>query len=142
MRPRRLPNRVKHNDFGTFSRKMGSRIGPAPRRCPRPPKGNIFSENGIQNHPPHQKTHLFPAGCAFFPEKKSAAGNGTTTPLGLGSELLCLQTRHLLCLQTRHLLCQQTRHLLCHCVSRHLPRHPPGILHTGAAASRPPLCGQ
>ena len=55
---------------------------------------------------------------------------------------MCLQTRHLLCLQTRHLLCQQTRHLLCHCVSRHLPRHPPGILHTGAATKRPPLWGE
>ena len=33
---KRLPKRVKFNVFGTFSRKMGSRIGPAPGRTPRP----------------------------------------------------------------------------------------------------------
>ena len=55
---------------------------------------------------------------------------------GQNLEKICPQTRHLLCLQTRHVLCQQTRHLLCHCVSRHLPRHPPGIPHTGAAATK------
>ena len=52
---------------------------------------------------------------------------------------MCLQTRHLLCLQTRHLLCQQTRHLLCQQTS---PKTSPHILHTGAAAKRPPLCPQ
>ena len=51
-----------------------------------------------------------------------------------------LQTRHLLCLQTRHLLCQQTRHLLCHCVSRHLPRHPPQhSLHRGGREAAAPV---
>ena len=33
---KRLPKRVKFNVFGTFSRKMGSRIGSAPGRTPRP----------------------------------------------------------------------------------------------------------
>ena len=33
----RLPNRVKHNGFATFSRKMETRIRPDPRKCPRLP---------------------------------------------------------------------------------------------------------
>ena len=42
-------------------------------------------------------------------------------------------------------ICCVSRQDIC-CASRQdicgLPRHPPGIAHTGAAASRPPLCGK
>ena len=71
----------------------------------------MFSENGVQNHPPHPKTHLFSRGGGFlFSKNKTAGGNGTTTPLGLGSKLYFSNRKETYCV-CRHNRCLVCRHI-------------------------------
>ena len=99
----------------------------------RVPRNNAMFHNKIQ--PPMERFH-------FFSRPNPKIWVAALLVLPQETWIVCRQDMCCVCRQDICCVCSQD---IC-CVSRQeicsLPRHPLGIADTGAAASRPPLCGQ
>ena len=75
----RLPNRVKHNDFGTFSRKMGSRITLHTPKHTFSPRGCLFSRKKKRRRQRHNDAPGFRVQITVSADKTSVVSADKTS---------------------------------------------------------------